>query len=76
MKSNSVANRRPCSRKPSPSFTPLTGAIVLLVTGPIWILARVVGWVFSLPEQASIAVRLWAAPHIDAAIKALSGDRS
>lgn len=76
MKSNSAADRRPCSRKPDHSFTPLMGAIVLLITGPIFIVAQLVGWIFSLPEQASIAVRLWALPLIEAAIKPFKGDRS
>ena len=71
MRPNNAAEGPRCSTKLNPSFTPLMWGITLLVVGPIWILARVTGWLFSLPEQVAFHIRVWAARLIGSALAAL-----
>jgi hypothetical protein len=75
MKPSKDAGRPSCWEKPSRSYTPLTWALLALVTGPIWAVAVVLDWLFALPKQATFYTRLWSARLISDAIAHLRGDR-
>lgn len=75
MRPSNDADRRPCSRKPSRSYTPLMWGIMLLVVGPIWILSRAVQALFALPEQAAFHVRVWSARFVGSALAHIREDR-
>lgn len=76
MRLSNAADKRPCSRKPSRSYTPLMWGLLLLVVGPVWILSRVVWAICALPEQAAFQVRAWSARFIGSALKHIREDRS
>lgn len=40
------------SGKPKASLTPFVWALVLIVTGPIWIVTRALGWFFTTGDRA------------------------
>lgn len=40
------------SGRPKVSLTPLMWALVVIVTGPIWIVTRGLGWFFSTGDRA------------------------
>lgn len=70
MKLNSVGGEQPLWKKPSASSnpSPLAWTLILLITGPVWLVARLVAALCWLPSEGAYRVRVWAAGLVGQAL--------
>lgn len=68
MKPNSSADAPMNSGKPKASSTPLIRILTVLVTGPVWIIARTIGIIVSGPSLVAHKISVWAARIISKAL--------